>query len=185
MRELEIKFSIEGPVEDLMKSLTAMELKFGQWVRQKDTVFARARNDIISPQAGTVVARVREDSADGSSVTVKIRREADLDREEEETSIEDPATMRRILAILGLKELVVVSKSRATASVTSSAKVLVDVVDKLGLFVEIEILGEEASAQQHLDAIRNKLAPVIPLNAPAVTSGYDRLLLEDLAGAET
>jgi adenylate cyclase class 2 len=78
-------------------------------------------------------------------------------RIEEETSVADPDTMKRILSALGFVPVGIVKKSRHYYSV-SDLTVTIDLVEGLGSFVEIEKIGENSElVEKELLIIAEKL----------------------------
>lgn len=182
MRELEVKLKVEG-VEplSLVTQLERLRWPVTGPATQVDDVFARNRQDVMSPSEGSVVARVRSDSDRGRSMTVKVRRSQDLDRSEFELAIDSASTARHLLEALGLEHLVTVHKERWTAKASDVVTVCVDSVRGLGTFMEVELLSEEGDDQSEtqlrgfVDAVHQEL----PGRKLQLSKTYDRLLLEN------
>jgi predicted adenylyl cyclase CyaB len=177
MRELEAKLRVHGSPDEVLDFLVAAGMKFSPPVEQTDFVFAKSVGELLSPSRGTTIARVRVDSQAPASLTVKTRRGRDLDRDEEETTVGDPEAARRILSALGFDQIVIVSKTRFTAKLGSTITILLDEVDDLGTFIEIEVIGEHASSGR-IEEVQQKLRELIAIDLDPISKGYDRLLLE-------
>lgn len=180
MRELETKLKVErmSAIEVSAVLSSELALSFGQPNEQCDWVFATDRAAIATPREGTVVSRVRED-ASGRSLTVKVRRGSDLDRVEHELGIDNVDIGREILLALGLAHVVTVRKSRFEARASPSVSVLVDDVEALGVFVEIEVLGsDDDDAAQTLNEVAERVSLALDGRVHKVEVGYDRLLLQ-------
>jgi|GEM_PF-5247858 len=181
MRELEAKLFIPetGP-DTVLRALEAEGRQFSPAVEQTDFVFARSGDVILKPDPGTVVARVRYES-DGSdpTLTVKRRRSNELDRDEIELRVDSGTNAEELLSMLGLTHLITVKKKRWESNDHAGAHMLVDAVDELGTFLEIEILGQDdADAVARLEAIVSHIDSQLFAGAERVFKGYDRLLLE-------
>lgn len=180
MRELEVKLRFDQiEVMTLLDKLQHHGHKAMGPVTQVDYVYASRQLDIKHPQEGTVVARVRiEDS--GASLTVKVRRSADLDRTEYETGVTTAEAARAILSTLGLEHLVTISKKRWSVELDDDVHLCVDEVEGLGVFVEIEIMTDDNTevGDQLLAATLANLTGLLGNSGHKVDRGYDRLTLE-------
>lgn len=181
MRELEGKLGLAALTSiDCVRAISSQGVNLAGPERQIDYVHAARIEDLLNPQTGTVIARVRTGEA-GDFLAVKVRRMADLDRDEFEVGVDNGTTARGILAAIGLPERVVVAKSRWHGSVEQGVTITVDDVDSLGVFVEVELLVAEDDGRRGDDTLEGwlqTLASWIPAQVRRVTRGYDRLLLE-------
>lgn len=129
-----------------------------------------------SPDTGTVVGRLRVEES-STHLTVKVRRDIDLDRDEYEVEVSDFESARAILLSLGMSEIVTVSKSRRHHAWSSRESVVLDDVDDLGLFMEIEILGDNESMAGMLEQRVRQIQTLLNIELETVDVGYDRLKL--------
>jgi adenylate cyclase class 2 len=127
---------------------------------------------------GSIVARIRTQSNEFSTqafVTVKRRRTTnDLDREEVEIAIQDGDQGRALLELLGLELVITVTKDRWTGTLGDGLSVLVDEIEGLGTFVEVEVLSDEA--RDPAEVLRD-LGEKAGLTLRSVDTTYDRMLL--------
>ena len=184
MRELETKFKIDIRRDELAGALRSRGIDLTPPVHQTDFVYARSPDELLSPQLGTIVARIRI-ADNGITMTVKQRRASDLDRTERELNIDRPDAARDILSLLGLRELVTVEKVRQSASLDGSTSLMLDEVSGLGTFVELEVLDDSDQAEAKLDAAISVMRDLLGEDPQIVERGYDRLLLEAGGGPST
>lgn len=178
MRELEIKIQFDGiGPQDILDALRSHGHEPYATAAQLDHVFAFDRADIESPAKGAVVARVRT-QGDRNFVTVKVRRSADLDRLEYETEVVDGSAARSILSALRLKEMLQIRKQRWSFRIREGVTVCVDEVDRLGTFVEVEILDHEVYDRD--SQLRDEvewIARSVGRPPKLIELAYDRMLL--------
>lgn len=181
MRELEKKLRFVDLSEaSLIEALALNGIDFDPPVQQTDVVFAKSAEVITRASPGSVVARVREDSREGSSLTVKERRRSELDRSEFEVAVSNFDAAVDILRMLGYREILKINKTRRKATIEGLGSVLIDAVDNLGIFVEIEVLSNEDDAEDRLEALTERISDSLGQTPELVLMGYDRLLLKKL-----
>jgi len=182
MRELEAKlfFGDEMDAHDMIERFRTNGYDVAEPERQVDHVYLPPGTHLLDLQQGSIVARVRESDRRGSSLTVKIRRGADLDRDEIEFDVSDPQAAQQALEALGLHESVTVRKNRHKFRLDPVTTVQVDEVDVLGIFVEVEVLSEddEPGADRALQAAIGAVRAMLQIEGSLVEKGYDRLLVE-------
>jgi predicted adenylyl cyclase CyaB len=177
MREFETKIHFPHLSWDVVVAkLTSTGLRFGPSIHQVDYVYARSLSQLMRPRPGTVVARVRVTDLD-ASFTVKQRRSSELDRTECESAVSDPDQVREALTLLGLRQFVVVDKRRCTAEAGDGTSIVVDDVASLGVFVEVEVLGDETAGLSLLDDIVARVRDAVGTEGARESRGYDRLLV--------
>ena len=177
MRELEAKFELRMSREEVAEKLAAASISLTRPAHQIDYVYASSPEELLHPQEGTIVARIRF-AGSTSTMTVKQRRRSDLDRSERELVIDDGEAGRDILQLLGLQQIVVVEKFRQDVKLNSSTSLLVDEVLGLGAFLELEVLDDTDQAQPELEAAIEIVEAVLGSDLMRVDKGYDRLLVE-------
>lgn len=179
MRELEGKFFVSSEdSSSVLDALASEGFDLGPALTQVDYVYAASPDIVLNPDKGSVVARVRVE--DGrASLTVKIRRDSELDRTEFELVVDDPKTARSVLVAVGMREIVEVRKTRRSTKLDTTTVITLDNVEDLGTFVEIEVLGDEAeSASAKLEDVMIRIRAALGKDIVRVHKGYDRLLLE-------
>ncbi len=85
-----------------------------------------------------------------------------------------------ILRMLGYREILKINKTRRKATIEGLGSVLIDAVDNLGIFVEIEVLSNEDDAEDRLEALTERISDSLGQTPELVLMGYDRLLLKKL-----
>lgn len=182
MRELEVKlfFGDEMNAHEMIERFRTNGYDVAASESQVDHVYLPPGTHLLDLQPGSVVARVRESDRHGSSLTVKIRRGADLDRDEIEFDVSDAQAAQQALEALGLHESVTVRKHRHKFRLDPVTTVQVDEVDVLGVFVEVEVLSEddERSPDGALQAAVGAVRAMLQIEGLLVEKGYDRLLVE-------
>lgn len=186
MHELETKLHTPhtSACEVIGALRSALNLRFERVGHQCDYVFAASRQVILNQVEGTTIARVREEDA-GATLTVKTRRRADLDRTELEIDIDNPQVAREILLALSLKHILTIRKTRWAAREQSRTTILVDEVEELGVFVELEVLGSGgANVDTTLAETLGRVSSALGGRVEQVHKGYDRLVLEKRAAPD-
>lgn len=178
MRELETKLRLPLLSADRAAAvLTDLGVALGPPRHQTDVVYAKNPSDVSAPVVGTVVVRVRTDG-DRASLTLKKRRDSDLDRTELEVGVDDPLAVEAILSELGQTRVVVVRKTRREGRLDDMTTVTLDEVEGLGTFIEVEVLADETdAASTALSRATGQIAARLP-DVVSVDQAYDRLLLE-------
>lgn len=146
-------------------------------------MFAFARGVVESPQPGSVVARVRLDSQDGASLTVKVRHDNDLDRSEFAVSVDSHDEARNLLLAIGLVAVVTVRKRRRVVTVDEARSISFDVVEGLGSFVELECITPDDEGPLRLEEFELEVANALG-SFPRVMAGYDRMMLSSRRGTQ-
>jgi adenylate cyclase class 2 len=177
-REIEGKFRVRMRAADLRTALIDAGYSMGDWMNQHDRVFAVSQSSVTRPIRGTVVARIRAEEG-GHFLTVKRRRAADLDRDEAETVVSDPEAAEAALELLGLSLVVEVRKLRSQFSWNDRESLVVDDVQGLGVFIEIEVLAQDDGEEpERMLALRvEEVSGAVAMPLEAVTQGYDRLMV--------
>ena len=183
MRELEAKYAVRGNISSLCKDLGGSGFRFGRSTTQTDYVFATSAEIVLNPVPDSVVARVRVEDSHRVTLTVKRRRASELDRDEAEVVIDSPKQGKDALRMLGLQEVVTVKKFRRSSRLDQGTLVLLDDVEGLGVFIEVEVLGDDTSgAKERLEAAMARISRATQLEMQSINKGYDRLLIEGPGG---
>ncbi|MEU6721789.1 class IV adenylate cyclase [Nonomuraea sp. NPDC046802] len=153
--EVEQKFRLLSPVEELKATLTTRGAKPGESARQVDTYYNAPHRDFLDGEVISEWLRIREE--DGSS-SLNFKRWYPLEEkikthcDEYESAIADAEAVRRTLKALDFTELTVVDKTREEWHVDGIALAF-DHVAGLGDFVEFEFKGEAENVQEATAAI--------------------------------
>ncbi|MFF8769805.1 class IV adenylate cyclase [Kitasatospora sp. NPDC015120] len=148
--EVEQKFRLLSPVQELKNLLTNLGAAPGSPVRQVDTYYNAPHRDFLDNDVVSEWLRVRvEDGV--ASVNFKrfhpVASPVKTHCDEYESSVGDAEAVRRLLASLDFTELTVVDKTREEWHVDGIA-VAFDSVAGLGEFVEFEFKGDADGVEQ-------------------------------------
>ncbi|MEV6974961.1 class IV adenylate cyclase [Kitasatospora sp. NPDC093806] len=180
--EVEQKYRLLSPPQELKAKLTARGAAAGRPTRQVDTYYNAPHRDFLGQEVVSEWLRVRvEDGA--ASLNFKrfhpLAAPVKTHCDEYESTVADPEAVRRLLSSLDFAELTVVDKTREEWHVDGIA-VAFDTVADLGDFVEFEFKGEADTVDQataRLDAfiaaLEIGLGPRIHLGYPHLTLGLE------------
>jgi len=153
--EVERKF----PVPDFREVEERLDRLHADWsepVEQIDQYFAHPCRDFAQTDEALRIRRTGEECR----VTYKGRRQGgpSKTRREIEFVLPDAAQATELLEALGFRPFAKVRKRRRPARVhwhEYEVKIALDIVDRLGQFVELEVQAESETAEQASDAIGN------------------------------
>lgn len=177
MREIEVKVRA-GSRESVLERLKAQNIATTEAVTQHDQVFG------LPDQAGddentAPWLRIRTETKKGSVRTLFTLKRSitnQLDSIEHETEVSDPEEMTAIIAQLGFVPYSDITKTRQTAKI-GDIELCIDSVKRLGDFVEVEKMTDEAADYREAVA---ELWSVLELlgftKDDEVTDGYDVLV---------
>ena len=151
--------------------------------RQIDTVFLLPEqvNSPIIP--GSKIMRVRDvlDPETGelqkSLLTLKVKGEVTMTSQEYEFAVENGEAARQMLEAMGWQNVVTVDKVRSE-SATEKYNVCVDEVAGLGLFIELEILADDAVRASEIQAKMHDFLRDLGLDGEIWRVPYDTSLRE-------
>lgn len=172
-RELELKFSIPDEKE-FVSTLSSEGISFSNPVVQTDTIFFRVGKGFSDLHSGEPVVRIRQ-TPNSITTTLKVYKNGVSDRAEVECGIFDAGTFRQYLELLDLAAIVTVKKSRQRAKF-QGASIVLDHVDNLGVFAEIEILSDDENVVDDMKRL-HKIVAMLGLDPnQAVKTPYDEML---------
>ncbi|WP_282805574.1 class IV adenylate cyclase [Lactobacillus isalae] len=176
MFEVEKKYRIKN-LTSFIENCKKNKIVFLEKYIEIDKIFVNSEIKDFNFKKGTAVTRIRKVEGKDNFITLK-RKLSDVNSLELETKIEDIAVMEKILYELGLHELVTVHKTRQKSQL-ENINICLDNVDKIGWFVELEILINNKKnvleAQQKID----NLAAQLELYKDNIeTRKYDVLVFE-------
>jgi len=180
--EVEAKYPLTGTLSDWRERLLTFGARPGDTIRQFDEYFAHpARDFVASGEAFRIrsVGRWNALTYKGPllDAQTKSRREIEI---EFASGTDEAERMRGMLLALGFRPAGCVNKSRVSSELSwqgQSVSLALDEVDRLGMFLEIEIIAPEENwtvARQVLLALAADLG---------LTSSERRSYLELLAGS--
>jgi adenylate cyclase class 2 len=176
MREIEIKLEV-----DSFERVRDRLLKKG-WIpieklHQADFIYVNNGISFKEIKSGTPVTRLRVQDKSKYFLNVKVSQSSELDCIEHESQVDNAIEVKKILKLLGLNEVMRVSKHRETGTLDDYT-VCLDKVDDLGSFVEFEALISDTRSD--MGVVRAKMLTDITAldlgTQEEVLLGYDTLL---------
>ncbi|QQS16034.1 MAG: class IV adenylate cyclase [Candidatus Moraniibacteriota bacterium] len=156
MIEVEQKFRLTKENQERIQGV--LDARYGKVdaVRQVDTVFLLEGNSLATFKRGDPVMRIRLAGDDSVTLTYKRALDGGEDRMEYELSVDSAETAKCLLQEIGYIPVACVDKRRRTYE-CGNVVVTLDDVEKLGAFIEIEVLCKDesdiSSARQEIDHV--------------------------------
>lgn len=176
--EVEIKYRIsEKSFEDIQILVEEAGGEFLHESLERDTYFNVSGRDSMTTKE---CLRIRESHKKGNEITYKPpteegKQELHFAKKETNLAVQDPQAARDLLMCLGSTILVVVEKNRKYYSL-NGCTVCIDKITDLGIFIEIEVMGNNANAA--LTKIKD-CAKVLSLDdQDIVTAPYRDLVMQ-------
>lgn len=101
----------------------------------------------------------------------------DLDAIEHEVEVSSKKEMEEAIFLMGYKEALRVNKTRAITHY-DNCEICIDVVENLGIFIEMEKLTEDGDSEKIQDELFKFFESIGIAREDRVTSGYDVLTLQ-------
>jgi len=176
MREIEIKVKVNN-YEEVISLLANKGWNPSPAIRQQDIIFVDKEISFSDIRSGTPVTRIRIQDDKDFILNVKVPQSSELDCIEHETKVENIKETLNILSLLGLHEVMRVTKVRQLGTIGNHT-VCLDTVENLGCFIEFEILFSEEVT--NLDKMKcdiwQEIASLGITHNDEVLYGYDTLL---------
>ncbi len=176
--EVEVKFTLENPdeVENKLKEIA----KFVKAINQKDEYYVPKHEDYFVNIPANKYFRIRHQ--DGKSeVAYHFTHYADdgdrLKADEYETGVDDPIMMSNILKQLQFNNKITVTKHRKVY-LYKTFEVVLDYIEELGHFVEVEVKEMEDSFQEELIKCRKIIEELGVKGKEVPEKGYPDLINE-------
>ncbi|GAA0923393.1 hypothetical protein GCM10009560_23300 [Nonomuraea longicatena] len=177
--EVEQKFRLLSPVEELKAALVRRGAVPGAPARQVDTYFNAPHRDFRDDPVVSEWLRIRQEDG-GASLNFKrwhpLEEPVKTHCDEYESAVSDAEAVRRVLAALDFTELTVVDKIREEWHLDGVA-VAFDRVAGHGDFVEFEFKGEAAGVEEATAAITAFVGGLGIELGERVNVGYPHLTL--------
>jgi adenylate cyclase class 2 len=141
--------------------------------QQHDTILLWGATSFADFKPGAPVVRLRQ-AGEVNTLTVKRKINIDGDAHELETEIGSPSQMSDILRLAGFNIVSTVEKSRTEFS-RDSVTIAFDDVNGIGLFVELEVLADEASYDVAVHQIQTTAVSLGLTDDQVETQKYDQL----------
>lgn len=174
MREIELKFKIEN-IESILTFLEKQGCEISPMNYQYDTIYVKDLNHVESTE-GSIWLRVRKTN-DKIELNYKKQSAKKMESEEIEFEVSSYEKANSFLKALGFQEWVQVNKKRRYTKY-QDYNICIDEVERLGTFIEIELLIEEQTNEDYEEKILNvaKEMGIDILNR--INSHYDTMVSE-------
>lgn len=176
MREIEIKLKLR-----CLESVREKLLEFG-WIpieklHQADFIYVAKELEFNQIKIGTPVTRLRVQNSSEYILNVKVSQSSELDCIEHETNVDNAIEVKKILQLLGLKEVMTVTKQRESGTL-GHYTVCLDIVEGLGAFIEFEMLvvNDNLDLEQIRKSMFHDISKFNLDVEKEITVGYDTLL---------
>ena len=175
MQEIEIKFRVED-VEKVKNILLSEGCHFSEELNQKDTIFVPDLNHTENGE-GKVFVRIRKVN-NKTILTLKEQTARIMESKEIEFEVGSFEKAYDFLELLGLAKWVTVEKKRVETTY-KNYNICIDSVNRLGDFVEIEIVTEDT---EHTDFYEQEilgLASMLSIDVNnRINNFYDTMIHE-------
>ncbi len=182
MKEVEVKVKISS-IEEVKSLFEEKGFVFSEPITQSDAIFtdpetAKKFDQFVS---NINFLRIRKEK-DRTLFTLKRPKKNELDCIEREVTISDAKQMEDMIEYMGYEKVVEVIKTRQKAK-HETYEVLLDTVEGLGHFVEVEHLVDmDTDSEEAQKQIWDFLSEIGLKKADEVTRGYDTLMYIKLKG---
>lgn len=168
MREIELKFKVDN-FESILKRVTNVS----DLHEQSDTIYVQDLSDVESKE-GAIYLRVRKDN---DKVEMNLKKQSAKSEESQEIEFEVSGyeLANDFLRTLGYKKWVEVNKKRRYAKI-GNISVCMDEVERLGCFIELEILADEKDGKDYEKELMNMAANMGIDTKRRVSSHYDTMI---------
>lgn len=174
MREIELKYKVKN-YDELINKLEKMNCKIENAISQNDTIYVKNLENTDSVE-GSIWLRVRKNN-DKIELNLKKQSKNIRESEEIEFGVDSYIKANQFLEILGYKKWVEVNKKRRYSKY-KNYNLCIDEVEKLGSFIEIELLVEETDQNDYIDALKNIAKELGLEENDTVNTHYDTMISE-------
>lgn len=174
MREIELKFKVDN-LDKIVSYLESTGCKISDTTVQNDSIFVEDLNDVESTE-GSVWLRIRKTN-DKIEMNYKRQSSQKMESEEIEFEVNSYEKVNDFLKALGFKQWVEVNKKRRHTKY-KDCNVCIDQVEKLGDFIELELLIENNDDVDYEEYLLN-LAKELNIDTNnRINSHYDTMISE-------
>lgn len=174
MREIELKFKVDN-LEELINKLKEEQCEISSIKLQNDTIYVQNLDDTESKE-GSVWLRVRKEN-DKIELNYKKQSKKKMESEEIEFEVSSYELANQFLKALGYLPWVEVNKKRRYSNY-KEYNICIDEVEKLGSFVELEILVDKDNKEDYELALL-EVAKKLGINPDKrINSHYDTMISE-------
>ena len=172
MREIELKFKVDD-MNDLLAKLGDMDCEVSEILSQNDTIYVSDLNHVESVE-GSIWLRVRKEN---EKVELNLKKQSAKIQESKEIEFEVSSYEKanQLLETLGYQKWVVVNKKRRYSKYLNY-NLCIDEVERLGSFLEIELLVDEEDKKDYISDLL-EIAKTFELTEDnIVNSHYDTMI---------
>ncbi len=172
MREIELKFKVDD-MNDLLAKLRDMDCEVSEILSQNDTIYVSDLNHVESVE-GSIWLRVRKEN---EKVELNLKKQSAKIQESKEIEFEVSSYEKanQLLETLGYQKWVVVNKKRRYSKYLNY-NLCIDEVERLGSFLEIELLVDEEDKKDYISDLL-EIAKTFELTEDnIVNSHYDTMI---------
>lgn len=174
MREIELKFKVDN-IDDIISFLEKSNCKISNIECQYDTIYVQNLDNVESTE-GSIWLRVRK-TDEKIELNYKKQSAKKMESEEIEFEVNSYEKANAFLKALGFKEWFQVNKKRRYSKY-QDYNICIDEVERLGTFVEIELLVNEQNDINYEEQLLN-VAKEIGINTDnRINSHYDTMISE-------
>lgn len=172
MREIELKLRVRN-LEDLLLKIKKMDCEIGSPIFQNDTIYISDLKNTKSNEE-SVWLRIRKEN---EKIELNYKKQSAFLEESQEIEFEVNSyeKAKEFLEALGYKKWVEVNKKRCYSKYLNY-NLCIDEVERLGSFIEIEIVVEENDTKNYIEDLLS-VAEELGLNKEdIVKSHYDTMI---------
>ena len=174
MREIELKFKVDN-LDVLINKLKEEQCEISAVKMQNDTIYVQDLNDTKSKE-GSVWLRVRKEN-DKIELNYKKQSKKKMESEEIEFEVSSYELANQFLKALGYLPWVEVNKKRRYSKY-KEYNICIDEVERLGSFIELEILVDKDNKEDYELALL-EVAKKLGINPDKrINSHYDTMISE-------
>lgn len=174
MREIELKFKVDN-FTNIITYLQDKGIKVSEETSQSDTIYVSDLNDTESKE-GSLWLRVRKEN-DITEMNLKKQSKEKMESEEIEFTVSDYDLANKFLLTLGYKPWVQVNKKRQITKY-EDINICMDEVERLGCFIELELLINEDNDVNYEEFLLNKATELGIDTSNRINSHYDTMISE-------
>ncbi len=175
MREIELKFKVDN-LQSVIDFLISNDCSISEDIVQNDTIFVNDLNNVESVK-DSVWLRIRQLN-DKIELNYKKQSEKLSESKEIEFEVSSAKQASSFLKALDFKEWVKVNKIRKYSKF-NGCTICIDTVERLGSFVELEILVDENDTKDYEEYLL-KTAITMGINPQSRISGHYDTMINNL-----
>lgn len=174
MREIELKFRVKE-YKMLLEKLQNFGCKIEEPIIQNDTIYVANLENTESTE-GSLWLRVRKEN---QKIEMNLKKQSAKKEESQEIEFEVSSyeKARAFLETLGYKKWVIVNKKRSYSKYLQY-NLCIDEVERLGNFIEIELLVEDYDTKDYLEDLYDVAGKLGLDKEDVVRSHYDTMIAD-------